>query len=178
LVAVLVPHPHQQQPPLTTVDGDLADDLVKALIEELLANGTEPHFPGLSLHEAFIEFILKLYNFYFGGGGGEDGLYPELLVVGAVFLGGEYFSEYIFCVVIILIFFISAVGVAAVAGADQNWGGVLDQRTLFSYHCSCYLKLQLLYRADSKQAAIFQPEERGECLLYIYWSNKIVTLHH
>ena len=63
---------------------------------------------------------MKLYDFDFGGGSGEDGLYPELSAVGAVFFGGEYLSEDIFGVVQFLIFFVFVIGVVFGGPAEQH----------------------------------------------------------
>lgn len=88
LVAVLVTHPDQQQASLSAIDSDLADDLVEALVVQLLPGWTQADFSGLALNEAFVELLAELDDFDFGGRGGEDSLYPELAVVGPVLLGG------------------------------------------------------------------------------------------
>lgn len=41
----LVPDPHEEDSPFGAVDGDLADDLVVALLVELFADGADPRIP-------------------------------------------------------------------------------------------------------------------------------------
>lgn len=41
----LVPDPHEENSPFGAVDGDLADDLVVALLVELFADGADPRIP-------------------------------------------------------------------------------------------------------------------------------------
>lgn len=47
---------------------------------------------------------MQLYDFDFGGRSGEDSLHPELSIIGAMFLGGQYLSEDVFGVVLFLFF--------------------------------------------------------------------------
>lgn len=122
LVAVLVADAHQEEAALAAVDGDLPDGFVEALLEELFADGAESYFSGLALQESLFEFFVELYDFYFGGGGGEYGLYPELSVIGAVFFGGEYLAEYVFGVVL-FVFFLGFGVVGGFGGAAHEDGG-------------------------------------------------------
>ena len=88
LVPVFVTHADEEEAPLVAIDGYLADGLVETLVEELLSNGTEADLPGLSGDESFLQLLMQLDDFDFGGRSGEDSLYPELPIVGAMFLGG------------------------------------------------------------------------------------------
>lgn len=136
LVAILVPDADEEESALATVDGNLADDFVEALIEELLPDGAESDFPGLAMEESLLELLVELDDFYLGGGGGEDCLDPELSVVGAVLLGRQDLPEYIFGMVGLVLFF----ALLAVAGfgrpAHQDRRGVLHQGALLSQHPS------------------------------------------
>ena len=88
LIPILVTHSYQQKAPLSAIDSDLANHFVEALVVQLLPDWTEADFSGLALNKAFVELLAELDDFDFGGGGGEDSLYPELAVVGPVLLGG------------------------------------------------------------------------------------------
>ncbi len=84
LTTVLISDPHQKKPPLPAIDRNLADNLVKALIKQLLPCRTEPNFSGLSLDESFVELLTELNDLDFGGRRGKDRLDPELTVVSPV----------------------------------------------------------------------------------------------
>jgi hypothetical protein len=86
------------------VDRDLPDGLVETLVEELLADWTQPDLPRLSRQQPLLQLLMQLDDFDLGGGGGEDGLNPELSVVRPVFLGGEDLSEDVFGVVLFVFF--------------------------------------------------------------------------
>ena len=77
--------------------------------------------------------MLELDDLDFGGGGGEDGLDPELSFFGSMFFGGEYFAEYIFGVMNFLIFF-CFFGLSGFAGADEDGRGVLHKGSLVCKH--------------------------------------------
>lgn len=47
---------------------------------------------------------MQLYDFDFGGRGGEDSLHPELSIIGTVLLGRQYMSEDVFGVVLLVFF--------------------------------------------------------------------------
>jgi hypothetical protein len=89
LTAILVSDPHQKKPPLPAIDCNLADNFVKALIKKLLPRRTEPHLPGLSLDEPFVELLTELNDLDFSGRCGKDSLDPELAVVSPVLFGRE-----------------------------------------------------------------------------------------
>jgi hypothetical protein len=55
---MLISHSHQKQASLGTVDSDLPDNLVKALTEQFLSNGTNPLCFGLSMLQSFIKRLL------------------------------------------------------------------------------------------------------------------------
>ena len=136
LIAILVPNSHKQQTALATVYGNLADDFVETLIEELLPDGAESDFPSLAMEESLLELLVELNDFYLGGGGGENCLNPELSVVSTVFLRRQDLPEYIFGMVR-LVFFFSLLIVAGLGGAtDENGRRVLDQGALLSHHPS------------------------------------------
>jgi hypothetical protein len=69
LTAILVSDPHQKKPSLPAIDRNLADNFVKALIKKLLSCRTEPHLPGLSLDESFVELLTELNDLDFSGWG-------------------------------------------------------------------------------------------------------------
>lgn len=46
LVPVLVSDPHQEEPSLPAVDGDLPDDFIEALVVELLSDGADANLFG------------------------------------------------------------------------------------------------------------------------------------
>lgn len=125
LVAVLVTDAHEQEAALTAVDGDLPDGLIETLVEQLLPYGAEADLPGLSREQPLLQLLVELHNFDFGGGGGEDGLHPELSVVGAVLFGRQDLSEDVLGVVLFVL--LLGLGVRGGFGraADQNWCGVL-----------------------------------------------------
>ncbi len=50
LVAVLVSDPDQQEPPLSTIDRDLPDNLIETLIVQLFPGRTEAYLPGLAMN--------------------------------------------------------------------------------------------------------------------------------
>mmetsp|Transcript_68038 Transcript_68038/g.168083 ORF Transcript_68038/g.168083 Transcript_68038/m.168083 type:complete len:210 (-) Transcript_68038:312-941(-) len=54
----LIPHAQQQKPPLSTVDRDLPDQLVKRLAIELLTHGADPRLPRLPLLQLPVEVLL------------------------------------------------------------------------------------------------------------------------
>jgi hypothetical protein len=89
LTAILVSDPHQKKPSLPAIDGNLADNLVKALIKKLLPGRTEAYFPGLPVDKSFVELLTELNDLDFSGRSGKDRLDPELTVVSPVLFGRE-----------------------------------------------------------------------------------------
>jgi hypothetical protein len=72
--------------------------------------------------QPLIQFLVELDDFYFGGGGREDGLHPELTVIGSVFLGGQDLAQEIFSVVRIFLFLLFF-GLGAFGRAAYQHGG-------------------------------------------------------
>lgn len=93
MISVLVADPDQQEPSLATVDGDLPDELIEALLKQLLAYGADSDFACLPLRQSLIELLLELDDLGAGGGGGEDGLDPELPILHGELLGREDLAE-------------------------------------------------------------------------------------
>ena len=106
LVTVLVPDPDEQEASLSAVDGDLTDDFVEALVEEFLTDGTKSYFSSHFVDKFFVEFLVELDDFDLGGRRRENGLDPELSVVGAVLLGRQDLSEDILGVMELLLSFL------------------------------------------------------------------------
>jgi hypothetical protein len=128
------------------IDGYLTDGLVEALIKQLLSNGTKADLPGLSGNQSFLQLLMQLDDFDFCGRSGEDSLHPELPIISAVFLGGQYLSEDVFGVVLLLFFL--GLGVVGCFGraADEDGGGVFDEGTLLAKHRFSSCVTSLLYR--------------------------------
>lgn len=81
----LVAHPHQQDAPLGRVDGHLPDDLVEALVVQLLAYGADARVPGLAVDQLLVQQLLQGVDILPRGRVGADGL----LVVLALGLPGD-----------------------------------------------------------------------------------------
>ena len=105
LVAILVTHADQQQPPLSAVYSNLPDNLVETLIEQLLPHRTKPYFPSLPRQQSFLELLVQLNDLNFGGWGGEHGLHPQLPIICAQFLGREDLPEDVLGVMLLVFFF-------------------------------------------------------------------------
>ena len=121
LVAVLVSHSHQQQSPLPTVDCDLPDDLVEALVEELLSHGAQPYLPCLPIDQPFVELLVQLNDLYLRGWGRQDCLDPQLPVVGPVFFRRKNFPKDVLSMVGLLVF-LCLLAVARFASPTQQDG--------------------------------------------------------
>lgn len=126
LISVLISDADEEEAALPAVYGDLADGLVEALIEELLAHRTQPDLPRLPVDQPLLQFLVQLDDFDLGGGGRQHGLHPQLPVVGAVLLGREDLAEDVLCVVLLLL--LLGLGVLCGFGraAHQDWSGVFD----------------------------------------------------
>ena len=80
----------------------------------------------MALNESLVKFFVELYDFNFGGWGGEYGLYPCLSIVCFMFFGRQYLSEDIFCVMQLIFLFFFLLVVFGVA-AEEYWCGVFDE---------------------------------------------------
>lgn len=116
---------------MPAIDGDLPDDFIKTLIEQLLPNGAEPDLPRLLIDQSLLELLVQLDHFDFGGRRGEDGLNPQLPIIGAVLLGWQYLAEDVLGMVLLLL--LLALTLPALRGpAHQNRRRVFHQGTLLA----------------------------------------------
>jgi hypothetical protein len=133
LVAVFISDAGQQKTPLTAINGYLSDDFVETLIEEFLSYGTETDLAGLPVDESFIEFLVQLDDFYFGGGCGEDSLNPKLPIVSAMLLRGEYLSQNILSVMQFFVLF-GLLVLTAFGSTQKDGGRIFYEGGLLSQH--------------------------------------------
>ena len=75
---VLVSNSHEEQAAFWAIDGDLADDFVEGLAEELLTDGTDSLLPGLAIVEFVVEGLLQAHDFVSGALLVRDVLHKEL----------------------------------------------------------------------------------------------------
>lgn len=105
LVAILVTHADQQKPPLPAVYSNLPNDLVEALIEQLLPHRTKPNFSSLPRQQSFFELLVQLNDLDLGRGGREHRLHPQLPIIRPQFLGRQDLPEYVLGVMLLVFFF-------------------------------------------------------------------------
>jgi len=80
----LITHTHEQETALSAVNGDLADELIEALGEELFAEGADACLASLRALKLLIELILQIDHIDLSGGLGRNVTHPE----------ASYFSEF------------------------------------------------------------------------------------
>ena len=68
---------HEEEASLSAVDGDLTDQFIEALGEELLTVWADSGLSGLTALDSSIELILKIDNVDLSGGLGRDVTHPE-----------------------------------------------------------------------------------------------------
>jgi len=90
----LVTHSDQQVAPLSAVDGDLADNLIKALAEKLFTNSADARVASCLRLKSFLQVNSEVL--YVGAGGWRTGdvTYPQLIVLDGL-LGRQNFVEII-----------------------------------------------------------------------------------
>ena len=73
----LISHTHEQETALSAVNGDLTDELIEALGEELFAEGADTRLASLSTLKLLIEPILQIDYIDLSGGLGRNVTHPE-----------------------------------------------------------------------------------------------------
>eukprot|EP00438_Fugacium_kawagutii_P031490 Skav225537 [mRNA] locus=scaffold339:5345:5914:+ [translate_table: standard] len=124
-----ISNPQQQQASLSTNDGDLTDELIKALRIELLTDGANASLTSLPLLQPLVEVLLKVHNICTCGWCTRDILHPKLILLSPLpwwkngiedILSLGHHGLSIFFVLVLLAF-------GSTSGADQDGSVVLHQ---------------------------------------------------
>lgn len=113
LISIFVSDSDQQQASLSTIDRYLPDEFIKALLEQLLSDGTDANVPCLPLFQSLVQFNLQLNHFCSGCRCRQHCLDPQLSIFHYEFLRRQYGSENVFSLVclVVLLFFLLLFGI-------------------------------------------------------------------
>ena len=124
----LVSHSNQQKSTLSAVDGDLANQLVVALGEELLTEGAYTGLAGLGTLKLQIEVVLQIDHVNLGGGLRRDVTHPEAALGSEFSWRQDRVKVVLITLLLILSRLLKLVGraplflqLAGDAGRDEHW---------------------------------------------------------
>ena len=81
LVAQLVADLDEEEAPLSTVDRDLADEFIEALLEEALSDRANANDSGLGHLKLLVQVLLQVQDLDLCGGRWRDITYPQFALV-------------------------------------------------------------------------------------------------
>ena len=90
-----IPHPHEQESPLSTVDGGLADQLIEGLSVKVFTDGADTSFTGLTLLKFLVELGLQVADILSGSWDWGNVLEPKLSIF-FIFVGRQNGIQIIF----------------------------------------------------------------------------------
>eukprot|EP00438_Fugacium_kawagutii_P032188 Skav209039 [mRNA] locus=scaffold2483:106391:107149:- [translate_table: standard] len=123
----------QQQASLSTNDGDLSDELIKALRVELLTNGANASLTSLSLLQPLVEVLLQIHNIRTCGWCARYVLHPKLILLSPFSWWKNGIEDILslrhdrLSILLVVLVFLSF---GSTSGADQDGGVVLHQGCL------------------------------------------------
>ena len=95
---MFISDPHEKQPSLRAVHCHLANELVQHLRVQLLSNGTNPEFPGLSIFQHTVESSLQIDDIFPGSRLMGDVLNEQLVHAVLPIPGGDDRIQYFWIV--------------------------------------------------------------------------------